>query len=314
MMLRSLVCASAVVVGGCVPSVRPPLLNQVSPSGFRRPVIVQNASPNWRWVAACFAMADSNHDGEISVTVARHGNTFGDELTPYLLLDRQRPLAIDEYVAASPDHRFIAVALGGALQVVDAATSKWLKLPEAEQVTDASPVLPHPAISFASNGRAAFRNRREGRSRIILVDLLSGAQTSVFETDAEVARFELSDTTLRVDTISTGTVDDSIRTNLAPRRCRGQAASYSVFRATPDPTTPVDVPLPQAASAAAPREEVLARYHECTTDGAPVLASSGDGREHLAAAAFQTPSTVELGPLRWTRGELHRNNCPWAYR
>jgi len=259
-------------------------------------------------------MSDSNRDGAISVTVTHHGKPFGDELTPYLLLDRQPPLEIDEYVAASPDHRFIAVAVGGALQVVDAATSKWLKLPEAEQVTDSSPVLPHPAISFASNARAAFRNRREGRSRVILVDLLSGAQSSVFETDAEVARFELSDTALRVHTISARTVDDSIRTTLAPRRCRGPAASYSVFRARPDPTTRVDLPLPRAASVAAPSEEVLARYHECTTDGTPVLASSGDGQQHLAAAAFQHPSTVELGPLHWTRGELHRNNCPWAYR
>ena len=136
----------------------------------------------------------------------------------------------------------------------------------------------------------------------------------MFETDAEIARFELSEAALRVYTIPTGTVDDSIRTNLAPRRCSGQAASYSVFRASPDPTKRVDARLPRAASPPAAREEVIARYHECTTDGTPVLASAGDGRQHLAAAAFQNPSTVELGPLHWSRGEVHRNNCRWAYR
>jgi len=298
----ALSACTAAASHGSVPPVRSPWF------GFSAPVLVQDASFRWRWVAACFALRDTNGDGSLEVTVDHHGGTFGDDLQPFLLFDGQAPERVDQYIGASPDHRFVAVVSGARLFVIDARTQLRLDLSAlgANLGTDINPAFTHPAIGFSEDGRAAFVRRSSSGSAVVLVELPSGTGSVAFRTEEVVSRFVLSADRLKVRLLPSGIADTSIHTNLAGRHCHGQAASFTVFRTGPDPSRIVEIPIARSRSPLTLPENVHAVAYECTSDGAPGLASSNG--ESLVAATAEG-FHAERGPLAWTNAELLRNTC-----
>jgi hypothetical protein len=301
--------AVACVATACVvrPNHRPDAPTHSAAFGFAAPVVVQNASFRWHWVVACFALRDTDADGRLAVMIGRHGETWGDALEPFLLIEGRAPEGVDEYVTASPDGRFVAVISANRLIVVDAKTQRRVDLSAlgASRGVDASPALPHPAISFSEDGRAAFVRRSSDRSEIVAMELPSGRAATALSTIERVSRFQLLGDRLKVWVLPPTVEDAPLRTTLAPRRCRGQATSFSVFRTGADPARVIDVPI-GARSARTPREKLQAVAYECTSDGMPGLATSNG--ENLVAAA-KRGFDAERGPLRWTRSELWRNSC-----
>jgi hypothetical protein len=315
-LMRSTVLA-LLLAGACARAATPaPESVLAARMGFDRPVIVRDASFRWHWVAACFAMRDSNGDGEISVRQGRHGENFGDELSPYLLFPGRTPESVDDYLASSPDRRFLAAIIRGELWLIDGFDLERWKFSTAEVELPAagtSGAFQH-TVAFSREGRAAFVQRRGRTSELVVVDLPPGQPSPVFRTEDEIARFRFTEEGIQVFTLPPGAADDAIHTTLAPRHCRGSIASYSVFRSKHDPTTRTNIPLPERPPTPMGPEQVLSASGECTPDGSPLLASSTDEYRHLAAGSFQRVNLIELGPLRWTTGEAHRFNCPWDYR
>src|SRR5687767_9734010 len=48
--------------------------------GTRHPLLLQALAADGRWCIICQARTDTNHDGEISASIGRHGDTVGDIL------------------------------------------------------------------------------------------------------------------------------------------------------------------------------------------------------------------------------------------
>lgn len=93
-----------------------------APFGFDRPTLVQAVDFEHRWVVACVAMNDTNRDGKIEVTIGRHGDTWGDSASPFLLLAGAAPEAVDDYFASSPDGRYLAYERQQRLWLLDVET------------------------------------------------------------------------------------------------------------------------------------------------------------------------------------------------
>jgi hypothetical protein len=256
----------------------------------------------YRWVAACFAIADTDRDGKIEVMVGRHGETFGDKTEPYLLFAGTPPEAVDEFVGASPDRRFLAFVQQGRLWLVDAELQRRRDLsvlrPDLAERTH--PALPHEAIAFSSDQRAVVARRSAAQTEVLLLDLISGADDVIYTTTSDVPRLVLEKDKLTVWTLPRGSVDDSFQTTLAPRHCRGTPSSFSSFRSKRSPAVAVDVPIPGVARRKAEKEGISGRFG-CTANGMKVLASSVDGQRHLVAT-FLGHAIAEMGPLRWAVG------------
>lgn len=306
-------CAAGVRSSPAVSKPRPKLKSvpvELPGFGFKAPVLLQGVSFTHRWVAACFALNDTDHNGKLEVSVGRHGETFGDQTEPYLLLDGAPPEIIDDYLGSSPERRFVAFVQEGRLSVVDVQSKRRRDLSAlgADLTDRLHPALPHPAIAFSADKRAVVVRRSVDQSQVLLIDLLSDAADVVYETTDDVARLQFIDDKLTVWTLPRGTVDDSPHTNLARRHCRGAPGSYLRFRSKKDPTVPVDVPLPSSSRLKAQAEEIHGGLG-CTDDDGEVLASSADDRRHLVATLLSN-FKAELGPLRWAVGSTRPYSCP----
>jgi hypothetical protein len=273
-------------------------------------VLVQAASFKWRWVAACFALEDTNGDGSIRIDVGRHGEVFGDESRSFLMLRGLEAEPIEQFLDSSPGNRLLAVVKLGRLSLIDADTNeRWdLTALGARIPPDGSPALPHPAVRLLADGRVAFVRPGYRRWDLIVFEPRSRFQAAVYSTTDEIARFDFEAGAMQIRTLPKGTVDDSIYTNLARRPCRGQPTSSLTARRGADPTHLHTVRIPPGDGPTEAVEEVLAAYHECTVRGFPALASSADETQHLLASSLDGFS-AERGPLRWGRGEVHKNNC-----
>lgn len=99
--------------------------------GTSQTLYVQQIGARARWISACQPTRDTDGDGEIRVGSGHHGEVFGDAMTPFLFLERGPPLEVEAVYDATPDERFIAVAIGGRLALVDATTGTRTDVAEA---------------------------------------------------------------------------------------------------------------------------------------------------------------------------------------
>lgn len=99
--------------------------------GTTHTLYVQQIGARARWISACQPTRDTDGDGEIRVASGQHGEVFGDAMTPFVFLERGPPLEVEAVYDATPDERFIAVAIGGRLALVDATTGTRTDVAEA---------------------------------------------------------------------------------------------------------------------------------------------------------------------------------------
>lgn len=208
------------------------------PIGTAHPTVLIAADPEGRWVAFCQARQDSDHDGKISVDIGYHGESYGDELTPYLAFGAGAGRAIDDFVGFDRSGRYLAVIENERLLLIDAVTGGRLDLSArgADWAADASPLGPHRAASFGESGDKLVYFRKHRYSyRAVVRTLATGAESVVDPGVGLLWRAEISDDgdwlsawVVSRDSDRSGKLElPTAQSTLAARRCRGPVSSSS---------------------------------------------------------------------------------------
>lgn len=214
------------------------------PIGTPDPILVTAAGASGRWVAFCQARKDTNGDGRIGVAIGPHGDAYGDAIEPYLKVGDTPEEAIDEVVTADRTGRYLVVVQRGRLVLVDAETGARVDLSArgGDAAGNPSPLATHGAASLDAGGtRVLYRTAapppkkntaskapKGPAARLAVLDIASGKETLIDPGTGTLLRARL-DGPWVVMTVRVGGSAGHVMTTFAPRRCRGPAASYSVF-------------------------------------------------------------------------------------
>jgi hypothetical protein len=270
--------------------------------GTEHPFLLQNASYRYGWMVACQARRDTNRNARLDVSVGHHGETFGDKLTPYLMVGPGPGEGIDAYLSKSPSGRFVAFRQAGKAWVYDASRRTRVNLsPFTGDLPDAS----NAAISFSRGHQLALVRRNGEENEVLVVDLETQLSRVVYATKFLITSVQynvqgdaLSLTELSTDTNGDGTLEaPKVRTNLATGDCRGGVKSYSVFSLSGD--HPVEKKLPIEHSEQLDPIETLETMSDCLMNGSHVIASAAAGTWLVSTMAQGSVSTVHFGPVRW---------------
>jgi hypothetical protein len=221
--------------GVCKAAVRKvPALQPGAPAGqfgTAHPILAEAAAPDGRWVSVCQARRDTTGDGAIDVMIGHHGDTLGDEMTPYLIVGGGAGHPFDELIDHAPSGRYVAVREGPCLSLVDTVEGTSTTLADAD-LRDPQPELgPHRGISFDAVDRRVLYLRNSTRGeRVVVRDLKTGRETEIDPGPGLVvgAVLDPEGESVIVDAAIEGRLP-RLYTTLARRSCRGGAASYSVF-------------------------------------------------------------------------------------
>lgn len=277
--------------------------------GTAHPFVFVRADPRARWVVACQAREDTNHDGRIEVGIGHHGDVFGDEMKPYLFLGGGAGLALDDFVAAEPSGDRLAFVRGGRLLVLDAETRTTLDLSAlgADASDDPNPFGGHRALSFDGRGTLLYV-RGEGERAVAVVRTAAGAESIVspgpgllwragitpgggFVVAHVVGKDANGDGALTIPKTST---------SLSKRGCRGPITSYSTGGVAGDQPEVRVAPL---------HGEVAAAVEGVTGDyGDALVVESARGME-LIRGATRTSWTTDACNLQY--GDPTRKRAIW---
>ncbi|MCY1073090.1 hypothetical protein [Archangium lansingense] len=216
------------------------LQREVGPIGTPHPIVFQRAATDGRWVVACQAREDTNGDGALEVRFGQHGNTSGDALTPYLFLEPGAGEPLDDFLTADPTDRYLVVARGGSLRLLDTYTHTDTELAPLEAIPDSNtPGSPLP-VSFSSDGKRLLLVTLTGqdkRATAFLINLENGSRQEVPHGPGVLGYAEL-DPEGRWAVLGVVTQDSDgdgqlswprTRTSLSARFCRGPIMSYGRY-------------------------------------------------------------------------------------
>ena len=199
--------------------------------GTAHPINVEAAARDGRWVAVCQARRDTDGDGAIDVMFGHHGEALGDAMTPYLIVGGGPGHPFDELIGHSPSGRYVGIREAGCLNLVDTVDGTATTLADAD-LRDPQPALgPHRALSFdAVDKRVLFLRVSARGDRVVVRDLKTGHETEIDPGPGFVvhAMLDPEGESVLID-VATGDHLPRLITTLAPRSCRGEALSYSVF-------------------------------------------------------------------------------------
>lgn len=199
--------------------------------GEAGPILVEGYAPDRRWVAICQAREDTDGDGAIDVYVGYHGDTFGDDLVPYLVVGDGPGRRIDAFVGTDADGRWVAFVDKGRLILWDCRRDTRLDLTTrgALGLTPESPLFPGFG-GFDPSGSRFLYHRGDGpHRRAVVIDPKTGDEQVVDHGLGNLYAAYLEDGGQQagVLTYPAGAKLHLPRTSLAPGRCRGPITSYS---------------------------------------------------------------------------------------
>lgn len=278
-----------------------------APAGTPDPIFVTAAGATGRWVAYCQARKDTDGDGHIGVPIGPHGDPYGDALEHYLRIGDGPEEVIDEVVTAGEDGRHLVVTQRGRLVLIDSGTGARLDLTSlgADARGNPSPLASHGAASLdAQSGRVLYHVRAPPQKKappaakkppakkpspwvvaelsltgvavptpapastwLVVRDIATGKETSIDPGPGALLGAWLSGPRVMM-TVRVGGAPGRVTTTFAPRKCRGPAASYSVFGSsgtelrelrTARVPLAVSAPSPAAATPARAPSPVVAR-------------------------------------------------------
>jgi hypothetical protein len=211
------------------------------PFGTSHPTVFQVAAPDGRWVFACQAREDTNGDGKVEVRYGLHGDSYGDELEPYLFLEPGAGEHIDDLVTSDERGRWLVVSRAGSLRLIDTHSRTETELALAEPrggEEEEDPRWLPPRASLSWDGRRVLFVRGKGQEATAVVrDLEDGSEKTVehgpgvlgsarLDPKGEWVTFEV----LTKDTDGDGRLTwPRPQTSLAPPRCRGPITSYGHY-------------------------------------------------------------------------------------
>lgn len=199
--------------------------------GTAHPLIFQEVASDGSWVHVCQARADTTGDGKIEVQYGHHGDAFGDEIRPYLIVGSGPGYAFDEVLASDPTGRHVAVREGPCLSLVDTRARTITPLPNAD-LREADAVFGPPrALSFDAAGKQMLYLRGGvPRNRLIVRDLATGNERTLDPGPGNLWRAGLDDggMWITLETVA-GSEWPTTATSLSARICRGPPLSYGVY-------------------------------------------------------------------------------------
>jgi hypothetical protein len=291
-------------LGLCRPAVRsvPELSTRAADGsiGTAHPLMFQDIAPHGEWTHICQARTDSDNDGQIDLIIGHHGEPLGDEVTPYLVAGSGPGWAIDEFIAGDPTGRFVAVRDGACLALVDVKSAQSTTLPDAD-LRDNGHFGHHRAVSFDASGARMLYLRGGERTTVVVRELASGQEHSIDAGAGYVvaARFDPDGRWIRLTVAPSGKAT-TFFTTLAPRRCRGGAASYSVFGSN-RPTILVERTAPSTGGPFKDQPDLVASFGDRVlvrgSDG-EIVSRDGQGREIVMAPASCRGRLVHADPGR----------------
>ncbi len=128
----------------------PEAMQRGQPLGAAAPSSVVSAADSGAWVVACQAQKDTDRDGKLDVTYGQHGDTHGDELQQYLVIEGGPGVAIEQVIAASDDEARLLVRRDSRIELVDTSA--------AEVTAQPMPVTSgvDPVGDFGPTGRLVY--------------------------------------------------------------------------------------------------------------------------------------------------------------
>ncbi len=277
--------------------------------GTNSPGVEYRVDGQRRWAAICEARTDDDRNGRIEVTLGHHGDTYGDELRPYLVLGDGPGTEVDDVVSSDAGGRWIVVTRDMCVHLVESSTGKAsvLKGADGRQANPAS--AEHRAASFSQDGKALLYLRSDGSNTTVVVrDLESGAEQRVQPGPGILteAYFDASDRWVVMEFLERDTNGDGVlsmpmmASTLGARRCRAPVLSATFFGQIGD--VPVQRVWPRSGGAVeevppGPRlqraHEVAAAFQVAPAAKQPApLPSRADGGLHRS---------LPLGPFHWQR-------------
>jgi hypothetical protein len=203
------------------------------PIGTPHPLVVVAAADSGRWIVACQARADTNGDKVVRVVPGHHGDPEGDRMVGYLMRGAGAGTAIDRFVGASADGRWIAAIVGGRLRLVDDITSQWYPL-AADVRDDGNPGRHRSAVFDAAGSHLAYVRAGDDR-RVVIRELAAATEREVALPDGLVWRVEPDEAGswarvawIRRDSDGDGVLGwPQMQTTAARGMCVGPAMSWS---------------------------------------------------------------------------------------
>jgi len=196
--------------------------------GTADPLIFKQIGHDGQWFNICQARQDTDEDGIIKISFGGHGHLFGDVARPYLIVGAGPGWAFDEFLAADPKGRYVAVRIGHCLELVDTQLRTATRLPNAD-LNLGSWRGSNRSAQFDSLGQS-LRYIRGGNPQQIVIRQLTDGKEATFPGAQELleADFEPDSRWLRLQRLTSGR-KPQFHSNLAEPTCRGPVASSSSF-------------------------------------------------------------------------------------
>ena len=269
--------------------------------GTAHPGLVEAVDPAGRWIVVCQAREDTDHDGKVETFVGYHGNPYGDDLMPFLVVGGGPGTPLDRVIAVDPASRYVVGTPKGRVTLFDTRTGTVTDLtPKPAQEGESTHV--EDWASFDDAGRLCLTSRVHGNgkaavARLVLRELESGVETSLdpgpgLLVGAKLSRdgASIDATVVTQDTDGNGVLEPpKLHGSFYEGGCAGPVSSYSVFGKSGD--TPIHRIL--AADGSLRRDApgfvcfVGRRWVRRLTDGSLVLEAATGEPPTIAAAALK---------------------------
>jgi hypothetical protein len=220
------------------------------------PLIVEQASPDGRWLGVCQARRDSNGDGRVSVSVGPRGELLGDELERYLIAPSEE-LKTDALLGADPSGRFVLVVQRGAPLLWDSQTRNSLDLSAlgADARLSAESLAALRTLAFDATGEhLLYVKTGNTGARIVIRSLNDGSERALDPGPGPIwrARFDPGGVfvvaeVLTEDSNKNGKADFPAPLLSAPRPCSAGPGRFHTWPDRGDRPETVLVPLSGAA-------------------------------------------------------------------
>ena len=142
------------------------------------PLLVEQASPDGRWVVVCQARQDSNRDGQVSASVGPRGELRGDDFARYLIAPGEE-LATDGVLGADPSGRFVLMVQRGAVLLWDAQSRSSLDLSAlgADTRLSAESLAGVRTLAFDTTGEhLLYVKAADSGARVVIRSLNDGSE------------------------------------------------------------------------------------------------------------------------------------------
>jgi hypothetical protein len=237
--------------------------------GTADPLTFVAAAPDRRWLVVCQARRDTNGDGVVRVEAGAQGELRGDALEGYVLDGAGTGFAVDAFGGSDPSGRYLAYVSAGRLVLRDTTTGVDAELEGADVDDDLSPFVHPRVVSFDPTGRRLlYLARTDGKSRIVVRDLASAAESTIEPGDGLLWRADFDPSgdwvvahVVANDTNHDGRLGFPVRAAPKPwMRCAGPLPRFATWeRPGDDPETRL---APAAGGSAVPVPALIAPFGE----------------------------------------------------